>query len=375
MHSDKRGKALPPVYLCGMNPIASFFHRNRWLLVLTVLALAVRWFSLDPHRVDRYYASVIYPILSTLMRLCLGWVPFSIGDWLYLLAGGWLLASFVRWFLTIRARRGTGLTARIRWTACWLLGINITFNLLWGLNYDRSGIDQRLALKPRASDTTLLPQLTSALLGKVNAYAPAGQRKLRSISQLLSTSREGYHNAHRTHPALQPPGPSFKPSLFGDIGSYIGYSGYFNPFTGEGQLNTGIPSMLHPFVTCHELAHQIGFARENEANLAGFLAARATGDSSFLYSAYLDMFLYANQNLYLLDSSAARIRYEGLSPVARRDIRELKEFHARHQTVIDRATDWLYDRFLRLNGQTEGIRSYGSVVIWLLAIYRQEGGI
>ncbi|NDC78658.1 MAG: DUF3810 family protein, partial [Chitinophagia bacterium] len=126
---------------------------------------------------------------------------------------------------------------------------------------------------------------------------------------------------------------------------------------------------------CHELAHQVGFAREHEANLAGFLAARATGDSSFLYSAYLDMFLYANRNLYLLDSTAASTHYKGLSPLVRRDIRELQAFQDRHRTMIDWVTDRLYDRFLRLNGQKEGIRSYGSVVVWLLAIYRQEGGI
>jgi hypothetical protein len=375
MHSDKRGRGLPAIYLCGMNPMAAFFHRNRWLLVLIVLAVSIRWFSLDPHRVDRMYAEGVYPLLSALLRLCVGWVPFSIGDWLYLLAGVGLSASLVRWFRMRRGERGIRLATGLRRAAGWMLGLYIAFNLLWGLNYDRSGLEQRLELRTMASDTALLPELTSALLSKVNAYAPAGQRGHVDIPRLLGRSLEGYREAGRTHPALGAPGPSFKPSLFGDIGSYIGYSGYYNPFTGEGQLNTGIPTVLHPFVTCHELAHQVGFARENEANLAGFLAARATGDSSFRYSAYLDMFLYANRNLYFLDSAAARLRYEELSPLVRRDIRELQAFHDRYRTVIDRATDWLFDRFLRLNGQKDGIRSYGSVVVWLLAIYRQEGGI
>ncbi|NDC78279.1 MAG: DUF3810 family protein, partial [Chitinophagia bacterium] len=198
-----------------MNLMAAFFHRNRWLLVLTTLALAIRWFSLDPLRVDRFYASDIYPLLSALMHLCIGWVPFSIGDWLYLLAGGWLLVSLVRWALPGRVRRRASLAAHMRLTACWLLGVNIAFNLLWGLNYDRSGIDRRLGLETRASDTALLPAMTSALLGKVNAYAPAGHRRAISIQQLLSRSMEGYRLANRTLPALQAPRPSFKPSLFG----------------------------------------------------------------------------------------------------------------------------------------------------------------
>lgn len=375
MYSDKRVTATPAVYLCLVKSTAAFLHRNRWLLILAAMAMSIRWFALDPHRVDRFYATGVYPLLSGLMRISIGWVPFSIGDWLYLLAGVWLLASVVRFFLRGRDRRRTALTARLRRFACWILGLNVCFNLLWGLNYDRPGIDHRLGLETRASDTALLPDMTSALLRKVNTYAPAGQRKSVGIPDLLSRSLQGYRLANRSHSALQVPGPSFKASLFGDIGSYIGYSGYYNPFTGEGQLNTAIPAVLHPFVTCHELAHQLGFARENEANLAGFLAARASGDSAFLYSAYFDMFLYANRNLFLIDSAAARGRYDSLSSLVRKDILDLQAFQDQHRTMVDRATDWLYDRFLRLNGQQDGIRSYSRVVVWLLALYRRDGDL
>jgi len=358
-----------------MTWMAGWVRRNRWLLLLGVLAAAIRWFSLDAHRVERYYASRVFPRLSGWLGWALGGLPFSVGDLLYLLAGAGLLASLLRFLSSGAYPRPVRLLRRLPTLLAWALALNIAFNVLWGLNYDRIGLDQRLGLEPQVTDTVLLRELTGVLLRKVNALSPAGQRRPVPTSQLVAVAREGYVRSARTHPALHAPEVSYKPSLFGTLGNYIGYSGYYNPFTGEGQLNATIPPFLHPFVTCHELAHQIGIARENEANLAGFLAARASPDSAFRYSAYLDMFLYAVSNLHAFDSVTAQSRIQALSSLAKDDLRALQNFQAKYRTPIDRATDWLYDRFLRINGQSEGIRSYSRVVVWLLALYRRDGDV
>jgi hypothetical protein len=42
---------------------------------------------------------------------------------------------------------------------------------------------------------------------------------------------------------------------------------------------------------------------------------------------------------------------------------------------LEELTDWWYDRFLRLNGQEEGSRSYGLVVLALLALWSKENEI
>jgi hypothetical protein len=357
-----------------MSWIRAWLWRNRWLLGLGLVAAMVRWFAGDAERVERYYASGIFPRLSGWLGHLLGRLPFSLGDLLYLVAGVGLLVALWRLWSEQAPWRGRVLRG-LRAALSWGLGVNIAFNLSWGLNYDRTPLDRRLGLVPQTSDTVLLQGLTDALLQRVNAFSSAGQRKPVSATSLGEMAREGYRLAGRTHPALHPPVASFKSSLYGSLGNYIGYSGYYNPFTGEGQLNATIPAFLHPFVTCHELAHQIGIARENEANLAGFLAARAVHDSAFRYSAYLDMFLYAVGNLHAFDSAAAQTRLQALSPAAKADIRELQAFQERYRTPVDQASDWLYDRFLRLNGQAEGIRSYSSVVVWLLALYRRDGDI
>jgi hypothetical protein len=168
---------------------------------------------------------------------------------------------------------------------------------------------------------------------------------------------------------------SVKGSLFGVLGNYLGYTGYFNPLTGEAQVNEHVPRFLSGFVTCHEIAHQLGYAKENEANFVGFLAARASSDSLLRYSAYFDMFLYANRQLYLEDSTQAMKFLRALDPIAQRDLADLRAFRVRYHTVVEDWVDQFYHQYLMMNQQPEGRKSYGRVVLWLLAQYRKDGGI
>jgi len=64
-----------------------------------------------------------------------------------------------------------------------------------------------------------------------------------------------------------------KATLFNLLADYVGFTGYFNPFTAEGQVRTDMPGLELPFVACHETAHMLGFASESEANLIGYLVA------------------------------------------------------------------------------------------------------
>jgi hypothetical protein len=82
------------------------------------------------------------------------------------------------------------------------------------------------------------------------------------------------------------------------LGNYTGFTCYYNPFTGEAQLNTTIPRFLQPFIACHEVAHQLGYAKENEASFVGYLAAKGSGNALLQYSTYLDIFMHANRNLF-----------------------------------------------------------------------------
>ena len=77
----------------------------------------------------------------------------------------------------------------------------------------------------------------------------------------------------------------------------MGYSGYLNPFTNEAQINSLLPDFQLPFVMCHEVAHQLGYAAENEANFIGYMTAIANPDDYFKYSGYSSGLKYCLREL------------------------------------------------------------------------------
>jgi hypothetical protein len=239
------------------------------------------------------------------------------------------------------------------------------------LNYNRTGIAGQLDLEINDSSSSELYMLSKLLIGKTNHYRPA----VTAIGYERSafSANEAYETLQAKYPFLNPAPQSLKSSLFGVVGNYLGYSGYYNPFSGEGQVNMSVPGFLVPFVACHEMAHQAGYAKESEANFVGFLAARESRDSATLYSTYFNMFLYANRELSYLDSTAAKENMKALSPAVREDIRHYRAYLQRYDSPLGSMVDVLYNQYLKLNEQPAGQRSYNQVVLWLMAYYRKEG--
>lgn len=155
----------------------------------------------------------------------------------------------------------------------------------------------------------------------------------------------------------------------------MGFLGYYNPFTGEAQVNLTQPRFLIPFVSCHEMAHQLGYASESEANFVGYLAAVNSPDMFFHYSAYFDLFNYANRELLLIDSAAAKNYYQQLDPLVKKDEEELREYWRKSDNAIEPLIKIFYDHYLKANQQTKGVKSYNEVIGWLIAYYNKYGKI
>lgn len=348
---------------------------SRSLLLMLMLAVLVRLLSMKPDWVEAYYSNGIYLPLSAALRTLTGIFPFSLGDLLYLILGCLLvfeIIRFLRWVRKPRFDRAV-LLSRASAYGKYVLLIYLFFNLLWGLNYDRQGIAAQLNLNLADTVHADLESIVAVLASKVNRYRPAVPATAFYEARVLTEN--AYSNARMKYPFIRTRPPAMKSSLFGIFGNYFGYSGYYNPFTGEGHVNNEVPAFLVPFVTSHEMAHQAGYARENEANFVGFLAARESQDSTMLYSAYFNMFLYAYGELRFRDSAAARISLEQLRPEVIGDIQVYRDHLRRFQSPLGDWVDRLYSEYLKWNDQPAGLRTYNQVVLWLLAYYRKEGEI
>lgn len=123
------------------------------------------------------------------------------------------------------------------------------------------------------------------------------------------------------------------------------------------------------------MGHQLGYAKEDEANFSGYLAAVNSHDTLFQYSTYLDLFVYANREVYYFDSTASKQAAMQLIPAVKADLLEWRRFNKKYTSVLEPAISWLYGKYLQVNQQPQGLRSYNEVIASLLAYYSKYGKI
>jgi uncharacterized membrane protein len=351
--------------------------KTAWYILIG-LAIVIKVFSLFPDAVERYYAGGIYPVISGAQRILFGWIPFSVGDLLYAFVVIVLLVRLYRMVKLVVRRK----TNRQYWkntlalTVFVVLSVYVSFNLLWGLNYNRQGIAAQLKMNPGKYDKNDLYRLMSAIVVRLNSLDSVAKLDRMALNRkriLFDGAVDSYKKLATLYPEIHYSFRSVKPSLFSYLGNYLGYTGYYNPFTGEAQVNTTVPVFAQPFTTCHEIGHQLGYAKENEANFAGFLSARVSDNPGFRYSVYFDMYAYSRFYLYSMDSLAAKQLDGRLRPGVKKDFRELREFIKRHRNPIEAVIDKLYGQYLKANQQPSGRLSYSEVISWLVAYQKLHG--
>ena len=359
---------------------SSIFRRNSGITILLLIAVSIKFVALHPIWIEHYYLPHIYLPVSSVMRFCLGWLPFSLGDLLYALAGGILLMNVISFSKKLIKRQlsRTYLFYRLKRILVIFLSVYIYFNISWGLNYNRLGIAYQLKLEPQKYSVNDLKMITDVLIAKVNErrnYFADSIIRIPPYRNLYGQTVKIYKETQKQFPFLSYEYRSIKKSNYGRLGNYLGFLGYYNPFTGEAQVNLTIPRFIIPFVSCHEIAHQLGYASESEANFVGYLAAVHSTNILYQYSACFDMLQYANIELARRDTAAARSNVLRLSNHVKGDMRQVIEFDKKTENPLEPIIAIFYDIYLKANQQEKGVKSYNEVVGWLIAYYKKYGTI
>jgi hypothetical protein len=355
-------------------------------VLITVLTYFHTW-------VEEVYSVKIYPYIALFLRTITGWISFSIGDILYLVLGLWLFVKVLKTIIaTIRRKISRQKTLRRTFRlARLLMWVYIVFNIVWGLNYHRRGIDYQLQLPNTSYSSSEVEQLLDEVVQRLNenrlliskdTIVPA-----RNFDKIRSGAVESYQLATQKFPFLVYSQTSAKTSTYSSLAKYFGFTGYYNPFTGEAQLSTKIPELMKPFILCHEIGHQVGYAKENEASFAGYLAASSSNDPYFRYSVYLD--IYSSTRTKLVYTKFAekdtavteilRAYNQKLDTLVRYDRRKIREYFQRNQTAVSEQMSSvvmsMYEQYLKANNQSAGLKSYDDVVSLLIGYRRKFGKI
>lgn len=344
-------------------------------LFLPVQLILIRILSGYPHFVERWYSNGIYPYTSALLRKGLGFLPFSLGDFLYAL----LVIMFIRWF-ALRVQQ------RFRDPKRWIINgiaalslIYFCFNLFWGFNYYRLPVHEALEMEKDYTTEELI-DLTRNLIATSNALqlSITGNDSLKvdlpySKGEILELSIAGYENIQEDFPELDYNIPSLKRSIYSLPLTYMGFNGYLNPLTNEGQVNTLIVPYKIPTTASHEIGHQLGFAKENEANFIACLSTMNHPDEYFRYSGYTFALSYCLSELYRRDEVLAEELMKEVNFGIKENFREVREFWESHTNPFEPIFIYTYNSFLVANNQPEGMRSYSYVVALLVNYYKSRG--
>jgi hypothetical protein len=262
-------------------------------------------------------------------------------------------------------------------------GLYLVFLLLWGLNYHRQPFGLLADLDTRPPAPPELAELGRELIEEANRLRTALPEDMNGVMRLPSGTREslgraprGYAEASRLYASiLSPRTRRPKPALLSPMLSSLGISGIYSPFTAEPLVNRELPDPDIPFSAAHELAHDLGFAREDEAHYLGSLACRVHPDADFRYSGALAASAYVLDAVASNDELLARELHLRRNEAVRRDLEAIREWSERHEGRLSRASRRVNDAYLRSQGQREGIRSYGRFVDLLVAERRARGRV
>jgi hypothetical protein len=359
--------------------------KKKWIIgaVVLLFCVVINIYSQSNYRVENEYSTGFYTIFSTFLRLCFGWIPFSIGDFIY---GAIVIYLFIKiyqltqFLFTIKKNKDVSILLKKKlfsiFIKCSML--YIIFNVFWGINYNRIGIANQLNIKVDTFSIGELKNINTVLVEKINfskSVLLKNKTPYPTNSELFLQTKNAYSNVSKKYAFLSYKNGSIKSSMWGWLGNYTGFLGYYNPFTGEAQINTTVPKFTQPFTACHEVAHQLGYAKEMEANFVGYLAAASSTDTLFRYSVYVDLFTYSNRTLYFADSASALECRKKLLPEVISDFKERRRFNNAHRSFIEPIISYLYGKFLEQNQQPMGILSYDEVTGFIIAYYKKFGGI
>jgi len=347
----------------------------------TVIALSifpqvivVKLLAKSPEFIERYYSNGFYPFLSKIFRYVFGWLPFSIGDIFYTLAGILILR-----FLILKGRLFFHETRNFfREVFVVVSTTYFVFHLFWGLNYYRVPIYKTLELKDNYT-TEELYSFTERLINKSNEIQYQITQNDTVMITIPYSKREiykktlnGFKNLAIEMPQMEYSPLSIKSSLYSTMLTYMGYGGYLNPFTHEAQVNGVAFSYKYPTVSCHEQAHQLGYSAENEANFIGYLAAVNNDDIYFKYSAYVYILRYCLGEIRSRDFK----KFKELNTTINRGIIKnyikVANFWSKYENKAEPAFKNTFNTFLKANNQSEGIKSYDHVVALLVNYYKEK---
>jgi hypothetical protein len=370
-------------------PYSSYRRNERkkfnylYLLALLPLALAFSYLApRSPILVEKIFSLKFYRIIAQGVSRITGIFPFSVAEVIIVAA---ILIAIVQIIRSVKElinsprKRIRVLMKKLSVLAVILSLIYFLFITMWGLNYHRLPFEEIVGLDMQDVKPEELEALSRYLVDRANELRELVEENSDGIMILpdgvnggLKRADLGYKAASVLYPELGGKYGRPKGVMLSKVMSYQGIGGVYFPFTAEANVNISGPHFMIPATALHEMAHQRGFARENEANYIAYITAAMHPDYDFQYSGTMLALIHTMGALRRLDSPKATEIRQQYSPGVLRDLEDWNKHLAEYEGIINRVSNAINNKYLQVNAQTDGVLSYNRMVHLLVAHYRGE---
>lgn len=323
---------------------------------------------------NRYIASIVRGTLATITNL----LPLSLAE-----IGVICIPVILFFVIRITTQKYSSSWKNVGVFCLIMLSVlSLFFSLFvfsFGMGYHTSSLDKKLDLDKKTVSAAELAATAEWLIENVNAgvdnvefadkSSSISPHSIREMNLLLLDSYDKLDDEYEFLPSLH----SFvKPVMLSEPMTYTHISGVYTYFTGEANVNTNCPDYSMPYTAAHELAHQRGIAREDEANFIAFLVCTSSDDSYIKYCGYMNLLEYVLNALYSADKDLWEATYKKLDNRAIYEMIAYNNFYEPYRdNVIGEVSGAINDAYLQANG-TEGSVSYGLVVDLAVAYFHKN---
>lgn len=349
--------------LCGLAALVILLQR-----ALRGNYRAMRWLS------ERFVHPTLQRLGETSAR-----VPFSVAELLIVTAvvGLLLYLLFCLESIIRRGRFFQRLYRLVLTLLCFVLVVYAGFGVLWGVYFYGDDFMARSGLKAGEVSTEQLRTVTAFFAALLDETA---DRVARDDTGACMTDRDGvlersgelFEAVEEDFPCLEGAPLRAKGVKLSRLMSYIDFTGFFFPFTGEANVNTDSPPAFFASTVAHELAHQRGVAKEQEANFVAVLVCLRNDDPDYTYSAALMAYTYLSDALAGADRAAWEEIHAALPETVMRDLEVERQYWQRFDTSVQKVSNVVYENFLYSYDQELGLRSYGACVDLLVNYYYES---
>jgi hypothetical protein len=349
----------------------------RWGVLLALLALAIRRLA-SPDWIERYYSRGFFSVYRMFWDTILtSWFPVAL---LYVLI---LVLLYRLWRAGQRWRKLEGiqklwsfllgLVGLVGWTV-------FSFLVLWGFNYGRIPVEQKLGLELSSPPRELLEyqiRTEATALADLRQQIPGADTSALAASVFpddqevrLRASLEEVLNYYG-YPVIG----AVRGRLVYPKGLFLRFSsaGLYLPWTGEGHVDGALLRIQQPATMAHELAHGYGFGDEGTCSFWAYLCAFRQTDPALKYALRLGYWRRLASGWRRADPEAYASFRQTLDVGIVADLEAINRNNAAYPDLMPRFRDATYDAYLKAQGIEEGLENYGKVIL-LVEAWRQEAG-